>query len=160
MPQLLKGSCQCGAVSFELQSHTPAPYQRCYCSICRKTGGGSGYAVNLSGLADSLNVQGQASIGVYNAKMPGGTFSNAKRHFCKCCGNELWLFDTRWPELIHPLASIIDSDLPKPPCLVHLMLEFKPAWVTAEIAPDDQVFQGYPEKSIEDWHKDQGLWVD
>src|SRR5690606_17389852 len=27
MPILLKGSCHCGAVRFEVESHTPAPYQ-------------------------------------------------------------------------------------------------------------------------------------
>ncbi|MCL7942209.1 hypothetical protein M8009_18170 [Halomonas sp. ATCH28] len=32
---LLEGSCHCGAVHFRVDS--PHPYQRCYCSICRKT---------------------------------------------------------------------------------------------------------------------------
>jgi len=36
----LEGSCHCGAVSFSLTSAHPYPYQRCYCSICRKTQGG------------------------------------------------------------------------------------------------------------------------
>ena len=34
MPMRLEGSCRCGAVSFSVDSHTPYPYQRCYCSIC------------------------------------------------------------------------------------------------------------------------------
>ena len=33
----LNGSCHCGAVKFSVESHTPYPYMRCYCSICRKT---------------------------------------------------------------------------------------------------------------------------
>ena len=45
----LKGSCHCGAVRFSLFSAHPYPYQRCYCSICRKTQGGGGYAINLAG---------------------------------------------------------------------------------------------------------------
>ena len=36
----LAGSCHCGRVRFRLESHTPYPYMRCYCSICRKTQGG------------------------------------------------------------------------------------------------------------------------
>nr|WP_215729365.1 hypothetical protein [Pseudomonas sp. P42] len=28
--------CHCGEVSFSLTSAHPYPYQRCYCSICRK----------------------------------------------------------------------------------------------------------------------------
>jgi hypothetical protein len=47
----LEGSCHCGAVSFSLTSEHPYPYQRCYCSICRKTQGGGGYSINICGLA-------------------------------------------------------------------------------------------------------------
>ena len=54
MPMTLTGSCRCGAVRFTVDSHTPVPYQLCYCSICRKTAGGGGYAINLGGVADSL----------------------------------------------------------------------------------------------------------
>jgi hypothetical protein len=50
----LEGSCHCGAVKFRLESNTPMPYQRCYCSICRKTQGGGGYAINIMGWADTL----------------------------------------------------------------------------------------------------------
>ena len=53
----LKGSCHCGAVTFTLDSHTPQPFMRCYCSICRKTAGGGGYAINImgDGLRDTLD---------------------------------------------------------------------------------------------------------
>ena len=44
---LFEGSCHCGAVRFRAESPTPYPYQACYCSICRKTAGGGGYAINL-----------------------------------------------------------------------------------------------------------------
>ena len=61
----LEGSCHCGAVRFSLNSHTPVPYMRCYCSICRKTAGGGGYAINIMGLADSLTVLGKEHLRVY-----------------------------------------------------------------------------------------------
>jgi hypothetical protein len=48
----LEGSCHCGAVRFSLEAYGPVPYLRCYCSICRKTGGGGGFAINLGGRAD------------------------------------------------------------------------------------------------------------
>lgn len=32
----LQGSCRCGAVKFSALSHTPYPFMRCYCTICRK----------------------------------------------------------------------------------------------------------------------------
>ncbi len=43
----LKGSCHCGAVSFEVESKTPQPFMHCYCTICRKTQGGGGYTINI-----------------------------------------------------------------------------------------------------------------
>lgn len=65
MPMLLKGSCRCGGVRFEVGSHTPAPYQLCYCSICRKQQGGGGYAINLGALFETMRVSGNRNIGVY-----------------------------------------------------------------------------------------------
>lgn len=50
---LLEGSCHCGAVHFRVESPHPFPYQRCYCSICCKTAGGGGYAINLGALAET-----------------------------------------------------------------------------------------------------------
>ena len=53
----LEGSCRCGGVSFSCASHTPVPYQRCYCSICRKTNGGGGYAINLGAVSSTLSFE-------------------------------------------------------------------------------------------------------
>ncbi len=113
---LLEGSCHCGAVRFSLNSHTPVPYMRCYCSICRKTGGGGGYAINLGGDAATLKVDGEADITVYRVRLADGEdgLSPARRHFCRLCGSALWVADPRWPELVHPFASAIDTALPRP----------------------------------------------
>ena len=68
MPQELRGSCHCGTVRFQVLSHAPHPYQLCYCSICRKTAGGGGYAINLSANAASLQVEGREALGVYRRR--------------------------------------------------------------------------------------------
>lgn len=149
---LLKGSCSCGAVSFSLKSKHPYPYQLCYCSICRKTQGGGGYAINLAGDADSLKVKGKKNIKVYRAKIDGEK-STGERKFCKKCGSGLWLYDPTWPELIHPFASVIDTELPTPPEKTHLMLEFKPKWVKPQKGAKDKTFKRYPKESIKDWHQ-------
>lgn len=99
----LEGSCHCRAVVFSLDSTHPYPYQRCYCSICRKTQGGGGYAINLSGDALSMAVTGRDQISVYHAKLPGEDGqvqeSTAERHFCSQCGSALWLFSPGGDEL-------------------------------------------------------------
>jgi hypothetical protein len=86
--------------------------------------------------------------------------STGERSFCTRCATALWLFSPEWPELVHPFASAIDSDLPVAPSRVHLMLRFKPSWVVAKIGPGDATFDDYPDQSLEDWHKTRGLWVD
>ena len=128
MPMRLEGSCRCGAISFSVDSHTPYPYERCYCSICRKSAGGGGYAINIMGLADTLRVKGKRALGVWNAPIEGHKGS-ADRHYCKRCGTPLWVSDEQWPELVHPFASAIDTELPKAPSTVHLLLRDKASWV-------------------------------
>jgi hypothetical protein len=165
MAALLKGSCRCGAVGFTCTSHTPVPYQRCYCSICRKTAGGGGYAINLGADAAGLVVHDPGgAIRVFRARIRqqdgGCRLSTAERRHCGHCATALWLFSPEWPELIHPFASAIDTDLPAAPSSVHIMLRFKPAWVRPEIGPGDACFDLYPQHSLEEWHRGRGLWMD
>lgn len=153
----LEGSCHCRAVRFSVESHTPYPFNLCYCSICRKTAGGGGYAINLMGEAKSLKVTGRARLAYYRARM-NGSRSDARRHFCRRCGSHLWLWDPSWPDLVHPLASAIDTALPKAPERVHLMLGSKAGWVPVPKAGrKNRHFDEYPEESIEGWHKKRGL---
>jgi len=165
MPVMLEGSCRCGAVRFSAASHTPVPYQLCYCSICRKQQGGGGFAINLAADARTLKVTGKRYLGLYRAEIedderPHCEVSTGERRFCRRCGSALWLYDPTWPELVHPFASAIDSDLPVAPHRVHLMLKYKASWVEPDIRKGDETYQLYPVLSIEDWHKKQGLWVD
>jgi len=158
----LEGSCHCGAVTFSLASAHPYPYQRCYCSICRKTQGGGGYAINLAGDTASLKVRGRKLISIYNAKLkPEGASrahaSTAERHFCSQCGSALWVFSPEWPELIHPFASAIDTPLPVPPEHTHLMLGSKAPWVEVTLRKGDLQFDEYPEESIAQWHERHGV---
>lgn len=165
MPLLLKGSCRCNAVRFEVESYTPVPFMLCYCSICRKQQGGGGFAINLGADFETMKIKGKRHLGVYQAEIeddehPQCEISSGERNFCKKCGSALWLYDRTWPELVHPFASAIDTDLPKPPEKVHLMLKYKANWVEPVIGKDDKTFEVYPEESIADWHKRTGMWVD
>ena len=42
----------------------------------------------------------------------------------------------------------------------HMMLRFKPGWVSLDVGPDDLTFDVYPKESIEDWHRRHNLWLD
>jgi len=158
----LEGSCHCQSVKFSLQSKHPYPFNICYCSICRKAAGNGGYAINLSGDADTLEFQDKEHLSIYQAKLINEetkevTESPSQRNFCKVCSSHLWAWDPRWPELLHPQASAIDTNLPSPPEHTHLMLDSKPEWVPVHSLDGDQCFNEYPNESIAAWHERLGL---
>ena len=160
----LSGSCHCGAVRFSVDSPTPYACQACYCSICRKTAGGGGYGINLGAGSSSLLVEGEVNITVFQAKVRNpedeeAKTSPARRCFCRLCGSALWLYDPRWPELVHPFASAIDTPLPEPPERVRIMLQFAAPWCEVpEEVEGERHFDRYPEESIEEWHRRHGLY--
>ncbi len=161
----LEGSCHCGQVRFTVEAYAPVPYMRCYCSICRKTAGGGGYAINLGAWKKTLKVEGREHLSVYRAKNTSETAgtrrkSEARRHFCKHCGSALWLYDPRWPEQVHPLASAIDTPLPKAPEHVDIMTNFMPDWVSLPRGRQgDARYNEYPEESLAQWHRRHGMAV-
>jgi hypothetical protein len=158
----LKGSCHCGTVTFSLEAHSPVPFMHCHCSICRKTAGSGGYAINLGGDAATLKVRGRKHVSIYHALLrePGrrATRSPAARHFCSRCGSALWLWDPRWPELVHPHASAIDTPLPKPPEVVEAALAYVPDWVDVPRGRGHVHCDTWPPESLEQWHRRKGLW--
>lgn len=165
----LDGSCHCGKVRFSVESRAPYPFMRCYCSICRKTAGGGGYAINLHGDAATLTVHGMKHVAVYRVRLDrteGGKGapnaarrkSSGRRHFCSHCGSALWVYDPQWPDLVHPFASAIDSPLPVPPETVDIMLQARPNWVEDPKRPKHRRFAKYPKESLEAWHRRHGLW--
>ncbi|KII86722.1 hypothetical protein PLICRDRAFT_43372 [Plicaturopsis crispa FD-325 SS-3] len=163
MPAELKGSCHCGAVEFSLKSSTPVPYLVCVCSICRKVGGAGG-SINLGGHSNTLKVhKGKEFISVYKAVLDRGTpeerIGTSNRSFCSKCSTMLWQFDDKWPELIHPFASAIDTELEIPEEMVVVMMNSKPPYVRL---PEGKkhVYQEYPPDSLEGWHKKHNLYVE
>lgn len=156
----LKGSCHCGAVRYTCQSRAPYPFMLCYCSICRKTAGTGGFAINLHADADTLKVEGEENISVYKAYIDHPKrkqSSDGERRFCKLCGTALWIWSPEWPELLHPHASSIDTALPTPPERHHIMLDSKAPWVEAAQGPHERHFEHYPDESLMGWHERMGL---
>ena len=157
----LEGSCHCQAVRFSVESAHPVPFNLCYCSICRKTNGSGGYGINLGGDYGTLRVEGRENVAVYRARMPDGkggfTQSSCERHFCKRCSSGLWVWAPDWPDLVHPFASAIDTELPVAPEHTHLMLGSKAGWVPVHAGSRDKRFDEYPDESLAQWHERLGL---
>ena len=154
----LEGSCHCGAVKFTTEAPSPCPYLKCYCSICRKVAGGGGYAINIGAGMASLKIEGEEHISVYETgPSPDGADAPRGRRFCSKCGSALWNYDPRWPDLVHPFASAIDSELPKAPQTVHIMLGSKAGWVQPCVADGDLEHEEYPQESLADRHSRHGI---
>jgi len=76
-----------------------------------------------------------------------------ERHFCRHRGSA----HPRWPDIVHPAASAIDTGLPAPPERSHMMLGSKASWVPVPAGPDDRRFDKYPDESLAQWHRRLGL---
>ena len=158
----LSGSCHCKSVTFTVKSSEPVPFNRCYCTVCRKTAGAGGFAINIGADFKTLEIKGREHIRVYRARIPDPktgeiTVSKGERSFCESCGSALWAWDPDWPDLVHPHASAIDTDLPVPPFNWHMMLGSKASWAVPCIGPSDREFDEYPDQSLADWHRENGF---
>ncbi len=115
----------------------------------------------LGGDAHSLRVRGKKHVSRYHAVMrePGQRPKRSKafRHFCAECGGPLWLWDPRWPDMVYPNASAIDTPLPRPPEVVEASLENVAPWVDVPRGKGHRHCETWPEESLHDWHKRHGL---
>ncbi|KAJ1931900.1 hypothetical protein EC988_009636, partial [Linderina pennispora] len=62
-----------------------------------------------------------------------------------------------WPEWFYPYASCIDTELPKPERVTHIMMGSAAKWAVPE---DGERYDEYPPYSLEEWHKTHGYYVD
>ena len=87
-----KGSCLCGAVSFEVRGELAAP-DACHCSQCRKQSGH--YWASTDVPQDKLTIKGVEHITWYQAS------AKVRRGFCKTCGSYLF-----WDPIHHPRTAV------------------------------------------------------
>jgi hypothetical protein len=147
----LEGTCECRAIRFEVSSSTPFPYRICYCRRCRKTAGSVGAAANILADAGSLRVEGGPPARYEHPVEPVIT------SFCPTCGTALFLEIRGWPQWVYPFASAVDTELPRPPHLVHVRTDERPAWVPPIGSADDPWYETNTDESMAEWHARLGL---
>ncbi len=76
-----KGSCQCGAVRFEVAGDLPDP-DACHCTQCRKTSGH--YFVSSDIPRSAIAIQGAENVTWYRSS------EKVRRGFCSTCGSSLF----------------------------------------------------------------------
>ena len=148
----LKGACHCGRINFVVESETPYPYRRCYCIRCRKTNGGSGYAINVMGEAETLQIRGGDHLKTYRPED-----EPLESYFCENCGSHLYIVLPDWPQWVYPFASAIDTPLPSSPETFHIFLDEAVGWLEVPEGDEHHHFGQNTHESIEQWHQRLGL---
>ena len=123
---MMKGSCWCGAVSFEVSE----PFERltfCHCTSCKRISGGVGTA-NGRARTETIEVtQGRELLTTFQPD------EGSAKTFCSRCGSNL--FGGGWPDSEHASVRItaIDAGLEQKP-EAHTYVRSVADW---ETLPDD-----------------------
>ena len=134
---MLKGSCLCGAVRFEIDGTLDNPVA-CHCAQCRKTSGN--YVAAGRCLEETVSVIGEVR---WFASSPG-----ARRGFCPTCGSSLF-----WKNESSPNISVHMGALDDPTGLTlegHIYCAAKGDWEVIE--------DGLPKWAYEDEASDAKPW--
>lgn len=124
---MLKGSCLCGAVAFEVEA-LPGKVFNCHCSQCRKSHGAA-FATQAFARGETLRfIRGEDDLTAYTGH--GGV-----RVFCRHCGSRLMnhapnkgLYLSVALSCIDNLDTFAAADLPAP--VAHAFVDSKAPWHT------------------------------
>ena len=114
------GTCNCGAVSFEIKGELKNVYI-CHCSICRRWTGTNGVAVVIVPLSQFRWINGSDHISEW--KKPDADWISC---FCKSCGSSLPVANDK--ESIAIPAGLIDGADNNLRVAAHIWVGSKPDW--------------------------------
>lgn len=118
---MLKGSCLCGAVSFEIHGNLRSA-RYCHCANCRKFSGSDQAAWGLAETDQFAVTPQQPNVTKFNS---GGGL----RVFCSACGSPLWYEPAGLPQYRGiPLGAIDEGTVAKP--AMHVWTKSKVAWAS------------------------------
>ena len=114
------GHCLCGAIRVEIAGEFLHAYY-CHCSRCRRASASS-FATNGFVRTEDLRVvAGEQALGVIETSP--GVF----RHFCTCCGSQLFNRNEHVPQIRSVRLGVIDGDPGIRPSM-HIFVGSKAPW--------------------------------
>lgn len=117
----LKGSCQCGQVSYTLKA-PPLKVVACHCRQCQKL---STSAFSITALVNTDDVEFVGELVEWQRLAESGNKNYAK--FCPGCGNRIYHFNPDAPGTLKlKAASLEDTRVLQP--TVHLWVSEKQDW--------------------------------
>jgi hypothetical protein len=126
---MIKGSCYCGAVTYEIHGKL-LMFGNCHCPDCRKFTG-SAFSSVLVTESDGFKIlTGEDNL------IPFQSSPGKRRSFCKTCGCHLFSRSEQRPGMVFVRAGSLDDDPQiRPQCHV---------WVSAK-APWDEIHDALPQ---------------
>ena len=119
---MLKGSCACGEVTYEIRGEFVGPIGHCHCWQCRKHSGASfGTTVGIQA-KDLVFVAGSDRLS--NWESSPGTY----RFFAGCCGSPIYKRYDEMPQLYGFRLGTLDTD-PGRSVEKHIWVGSKVPWV-------------------------------
>lgn len=144
LPKPIRGSCLCGAVSFEITGKI-GPIGQCHCSKCRKVSGTDGNAVFYTAAQSLRWLSGEAMNGRYVVPDSDGWTST----FCTTCGSPTPHTDSSAKIYFVP-AGLLDDDPGHRGYAAHIFVGSKAPWVCiTDNAPQHVEGFGSPSASNE-----------
>ena len=127
---MLRGSCLCGQVAYEIRGAPKAMYH-CHCGTCRKANGAS-FATNLIVAADDFAVvAGRETLASFESS------PRKRRYFCARCGSPVYSHAEATPQIVSVRSGTLDCDPGLRPG-VHTHV--------ASRAPWDEICDGLPQR--------------
>ncbi len=117
----IKGSCQCGEVTYEL-FEPPLMVVACHCKECQKL---STSAFSITAMVAAKSVKFSGIMKEWSRPADSGNISAAK--FCPSCGNRLYHFNPSEPDKLKLKPSnLSDTRIINP--TVHVWISEKQDW--------------------------------
>ncbi|WP_445206069.1 GFA family protein [Vibrio sp. 10N] len=100
---MITGSCQCGAVQYELLSE-PFRASHCHCKMCQKLHG-SAFATYVTVPKNDLRyISELTEISEYSSS------AHVTRKFCRTCGSNIeWSDSRRYPDRVSVTLATLDG---------------------------------------------------
>ena len=116
-----KGSCLCGAVSYEVSGEL-GPINYCHCKRCRKATGSAFNSGSPVKASEFRLVTGEKELGHFVHAATG-----LDRTFCTKCGSPIYSRRASAPEVIRVRVGTLDTPVTAKPA-AHIYVASKAAW--------------------------------
>ena len=136
MTLMLKGSCRCGAVSYEIASSGDLPVYCCHCLDCQKWSG-SAFAEQGVVREDAIKIEGPVTRSPVTSRQGG----QSVQYVCSICHSRIYSTNAARPGMVLLRAGTLEkTDELRP--RAHVWIKRKQPWLT--LPSDVPVFEEAP----------------